>query len=601
MSRKSKGFVIGGLSGLIVSIFTFLVYAGIISKKLIPAVPDRQSLSAPVYEQLEEAYRKAIKRPSSDNIGDLAMSFHSNAFYDKASICYSLAIKKDRKKWIWSYYLGCLNREMGDTRSAIKNFKHVTEIKPDQYLAWYYEGECYRKVGQNDSAEYTFNKIIANLDRNEILKTERRYDYFPFATYTMYNLARLYMNSNRADKAEKLLTDIIDYQRAFGPAYRLLGNVYSLKGDEKLSKTYLVRANDLTVNPTPVDTLIDRLSLKSRSADYLLRKIDEAENNIFPEYAMDLVTHSLVYFPANNYLVAKAIKLFLVRDMGKKALPYLNQHISYFSNDFKELKNVGDLLYSKAFYPEAMRYYSLALKLSPDDSQVQSCAIICISKEGKKDQALSMLSEVLEKNKSNPGVIADGITLLLNLGEKEKAVKWLSRLKSLSPSFPRGRQISGILAEKDGRWNDALLNYRSAFSEDPDDMTTIRLLGNLLLRQKLWAGALEHFQKALEIHPNEPYILERLGTLYVTCTDAKLRDIAKGKYLCERAFINTSSQSVTMISAGRSLAIAYEVSGDNQNAMKIIKMTINSASAENAPQVYMDDLRALLQQFKKMN
>ena len=132
-------------------------------------------------------------------------------------------------------------------------------------------------------------------------------------------------------------------------------------------------------------------------------------------------------------------------------------------------------------------------------------------------------------------------------------------------------------------------------------MTTIRLLGNLLLRQKLWAGALEHFQKALEIHPNEPYILERLGTLYVTCTDAKLRDIAKGKYLCERAFINTSSQSVTMISAGRSLAIAYEVSGDNQNAMKIIKMTINSASAENAPQVYMDDLRALLQQFKKMN
>jgi tetratricopeptide (TPR) repeat protein len=194
------------------------------------------------------------------------------------------------------------------------------------------------------------------MDKNAVVKTATRYDYFPLVTYPMYDLARIYMNTGRNDLAENTLKEIIDYQRAFGPAYRLLSNVYSVKGDELSSRSCLVRANDLAENPSPVDTLIDRISLLSRSDMYLLKRIDEAEISVFPEYALELVKHSLTYFPENNYLVGKAIKLFLIRDLGKQALPYLDQHIKYFKDDFTELKNVGDLLYTKGFYPQGERF-----------------------------------------------------------------------------------------------------------------------------------------------------------------------------------------------------------------------------------------------------
>jgi tetratricopeptide (TPR) repeat protein len=401
--------------------------------------------------------------------------------------------------------------------------------------------------------------------------------------------------------AEKTLMEIVDYQRAFGPAYRLLGNVYSIKGNESLSNRYLVRANDLTVNPSPVDTLIDRLSLMSRSEMYLLKKIDEAENSVFPEYALELINHSLNYIHENNYLVAKAIKLFLIRDMGKKALPYLDQHINYFKQDFDELKSVGDLLYNKGFYSQAMNYYSSALKLRPENSLVTSCMVICLSKAGKKQQALDMVSAILEKNKSNPVVLADGVTLLLNLGEKEKAITWLNRLKSISPSNTKGQQVTGMLAEQDGKWQEAITEYSLALKGDPSDLTTVRLLGNLLIRQKLWEKAIAHFRKALESHPNEPYLLERLGTLLVTCNDPKLRNVSEGRDLCERAFIHIASHSVTLMSAGRSLAIAYALQGDKRNASNVIKMTINLARGENVPSAYMDDLRNLLQKFNSSN
>jgi tetratricopeptide (TPR) repeat protein len=486
---------------------------------------------------------------------------------------------------------------MGDPKTALRNYREVTKINPKIFLAWFYEGECYQKMGLNDSAEIAFKNIINRMDKNTVVKTPTRYDYFPLVTYSMYDLARIYMSTQHVDLAEKTLKGIIEDQKAFGPAYRLLGNLYSTKGDTSLSKHYLVRSNDLNVNPSPVDTLIDRIALMSRSEMYLLKKIEEAEKSVFPEYAIELVNHSLTYIPENNYLISKAIELFLVSNMGKKALPLLDRHIIYFQKDYNELKNVGDLLYKKAFYSQAMKYYSEAIKLKPSDPQVQSCIVICLASEGKKQQALDLINEKLDKNKTDPAVLADGVTLLLNIGEKKKAIEWLKRLRNVSPSNTKGLQITGMLFEQDGKWQEALNMYNLSFKGDPGDLTTERLLGNLLVKQKMWDKAIAVFRKGLEYHPNEPFLLERLGTLLVTCNDPKLRNIGEGKDFCERAFINTASHSFTLVSAGRSLAIAYAIQGDKRNASNIIKMTINLARGENVPSTYLDDLRKLLQQF----
>jgi tetratricopeptide (TPR) repeat protein len=599
--KSAIKYIAGSIIILLIIVILAKVIIGNTYRKQIPPLPDLQSLSAPLKEQLLTAYKKTKRNPTADNIGVMGMVYHSGTYYDKAAVCYKLAVKKDKGKWIWSYYLGYLNREMGDPKTAVRNYREVTKINPDIFLAWYYEGECYQKMGLTDSAEIAFKNIISRMDKNAVIKTPTRYDYFPLVTYSMYDLARIYMTTKHVDMAEKTLTELIDYQKAFGPAYRLLGNVYNLKGDQSLSNRYLVRANDLTINPSPVDTLIDRLSLISRSELFLLKRIDEAEKNVFPDYALELVNHSLKYIPENNYLISKAIGLYLVRDEGKKALPYLDQHIKYFQNDYVELKYIGDLLYKKAFYSQAMNYYSQAMKLKKDDNQLHSCMVICLAKEGKKQQAFNMINEKLDKNKTNPDVLADGVTLLLNIGEKEKAMECLKKLRSISPFNTKGLQVAGMFMEQDGKWQEALNMYNLSFKGDPEDLTTERLLGNLLLRQKMWDKAILVFRKGLEYHPNEPFLLERLGTLLVTCNDPKLRSIAEGKDFCERAFIHTASHSYTLISAGRSLAIAYAVQGDKRNASNIIKMTINLARGENVSSSYLDDLRNLLQQFSTSN
>jgi len=108
----------------------------------ISALPDFTALSEPVKEQLTDAHQKANDSPTSDNIGQLGMAYHSSANYDQAKQCYLIATKKDKSKWIWNYYLGYLNQEMGDSKEAIENFNAVITQNPDALMVWYYLGKA---------------------------------------------------------------------------------------------------------------------------------------------------------------------------------------------------------------------------------------------------------------------------------------------------------------------------------------------------------------------------------------------------------------------------------------------------------------------------
>ena len=583
---------------LIVILVSLKLGLNIPYRKQLPPLPEMKSLTPSLQSQLTNASRKAYLNPSSENLGMLGMVFHSSAYYDKAAICYKLAIKRDNSEWIWNYYLGYLNREMGESMAAIENFNAVITKNPRMNQALYYIGEGFQNRRENDKAEKAFGSItnrqdIANVNRNEI-----RYDYFPLSAYASFQLARLYLTSNRVNEAEAILKKIIKENRSFGPAYRLLGNVFQIRGDSVLSKRYTIRANDMAVYSSPVDTLIDKLDLLSRSDIYLLKKIDEAEKSVYPEWALNLVNHSIHYFPENKYLVSKAIHLFIITDKVTQAIPYTDQHINAYKNDFKELKSVGDLYYQKGNYSQSAIYYNMATLLKPEDPEVQFCLILSRWKEGMKQQALESFNDLIEKNNTNIKILADGATMLLYLGEKEKAAAILTRLMHLAPSDPKVKNIAGMLAESNGNLPEAINLYEAAFRRNPEDVSTIRSLGNILMKQKLWDKSITLFRTALQFHPNEPYMLERLGTLLISCPDPILRNINEGMEYAERAFINTTSHSSTLISAGRSLAVGYAKLGDKQNAYLILNMTINAAKRENLSESNIEALRKLLIQFR---
>jgi tetratricopeptide (TPR) repeat protein len=597
IGRKSTVYIMGGILGLAIIFLAVKLIFGNSYKNKIPALPDFQNLSKPLQDQLAQAYNKAHQKPTATNLGMLGMVYHSSMFYDKAAVCYELAIEENKEEWLWSYYLGYLKRETGESNAAIENFQNVTRINHKMNLAIYYTGDAYQNLGKNDLAESLFSSLRGtdNLTSAEDKKSDT--DDFPIGIYAGFQLSRIYIGTQRLILAEKTLNEIIQAGRSFGPAYRLLGNLYKMKGDSVLGGEYILQADDLTDNSTPVDKLIDGISLLSRSDQYLLKQIDVAEKSAHPLFALVIADHALKYNPGNRFLTSKAVKLLLNMNYGNQALPYLDLHLKLFTDDFKEIKEVANLLYNRGLYSQSFTYYQRASELKHEDNEVQSSLVLCLWREGKKDLALEKMNSLVVNNKENLKILADGVYVMLVLGEKDKAVSYLQKLVELAPADSRVHLMQGMVDEMSGKPLEALSMYRLSFKSNPKDMAVVQALGNSLVNQKMWPAAIDHYRKAILSFPNEPFLLEKLGSLLIGCPDQKLRKNEEGRKLEERVFIHKASTPDLTISSGQNIAMSYASEGDYKKAYAYIEWVSNIARAQKAPAKIVADLENLLKQY----
>jgi tetratricopeptide (TPR) repeat protein len=596
MYKKKKIVLV--ISGVIVLIMLLKIILDTPYRKSIPALPDLTTLATSLQAQIKTASARAHRNPTAGNLGNLGMVYHSSANYEKAAECYKLAIKKNSARWIWSYYLGYLDKEMGDSQHAIENFEMVLKENPKAYHAWYYIGEGYQDLGKNDKAGEAYKMIASLTDSRRSSNGTYRNDYFPLSTYANYQMARLYLNSDRIEPAEKALDEIILKEKTFGSAYRLRGSIYRIKGDSASSQTAIIRANELPDQTYPIDTLMDLLALHSRSELYILKQIDEAEKTRYADWAMQLANQGLTYLPDNKYLISKTIKLLLRTGSGGQVLSSLKQNFDNFHDEYDEMKQVADLLYEKGYYAESNIYYTRALELKPGNTEIQANLVIGLMNSDKKEQAMVLMDGYVNKDTKNPEVVVNAVYIMLLNKNIEKAKFYLGKLKEIQPQGAKTYLLSGLIAQQEGNIPESRKMFENAFKADPGDLLCIQTFGDVLMRQKLWSRAILHFKNALKYFPNEPYILERIGSLLIVCSDVTLRNYDEGKYYLERVLIHKNSPVETLISSGRSLAQAYADQGDKQKAYVYMRSVMELAISNNVPATLQDDLGKKLKEYE---
>ena len=392
---------------------------------------------------------------------------------------------------------------------------------------------------------------------------------------------------------------MVQEYKTFGSAYRLLGNVYSMMGNTQLSLKNIARANSLNNYTAPIDNLVDRLSLLSASDIYLMKQADDAERNIYPEWAMKLLYRGIQVTPENKYLVSKAVKLYLKMGAVKQIIPILNRHMRFYKDDSNEIKEVADLLDENGANKEALEYYRYAVKLKPDNTELKSFFALALFKAGMKKKSAEYLDELLLKDKTNIEILFNCAYISLRMGEREKCDKYMAELNRLAPNDAKVLRLSGMLAERDGKLLLAIDRYEKSFKGDPSDVSTIQMLGDQLVTQKLWERSITLYRKALENHPNEPSILEKLGSLLIDCPDTKLRNTDEGMEYAQIALDHKVSSPEIILSAGLSLVDAYVSKGDKRTASVYLRSVIELAQNNNAPKEYLNNLGRKLMELNK--
>ena len=598
--NKKLAIYITGVIGLTILILLvkFVFNSG--SGNEIPEISNSQTLSVPVQQQITEAYKKAKRKPTTENLGMLGMVYHSSANYAEAAKCYELAISKDESDWIWNYYNGYLNMEMGKPDEAVLNFKSVIEKNPATDLAWYYLGGEYTNMRKNELAEEAYGKITTIKSQTSAANSTTRQGHFPLGTYANFELARIYFDTGRIELAEETLKELIRTSSLFGASYKLLGNIYNKTGKPDLGKKFTDRSNDLVNLSPPVDTLVDKLVLLSRSELYLLKKIDEAEKSFHSDWALKLVNHGLQYLPENKYLISKAIKIYLWKNLNEQAIEFTDKHIQLFQDDFTEIKNTGMFFYQKGLYTQAAKYWTKALELNPGETIIQQYLAKSLWATGNRQKSQEILNELIDKNLDNPEVLVDVTDLLIQFGEMEKANVYLTKLKKLAPSNPKAQRLSAEIAEINGETNKAIALYESSFKGNPQDVQTILNLGFIYRNQKMWGKYIGLYRKALEYHPNNPEFLSRLGEMLISCPEPSFRNIEEGREYAERTFTYYNCPPDLLIAAGSHLAYAYSLLGNKQKAITTISQTINIGRRQNIPASQQAKLETMLMAFQQM-
>ncbi len=566
----------------------------------LPTVPDLTDTSTSFKSYINQTHEKALEDPSAINFGVLGMVYQSNNYTDEAKKCYELAIETNPKDWRWSYFLGCLNQELGDSEAAITYFKNVLDVNISAYMAMYHLAEAYQQTNQTKKAEDIFKTLSGMNKRNFFYKNTKRSSFFPLPTYANLQLAKLYLNENKLDEAKTVLEKLIKSQITFGPAYRQMSFLYAEKEDKEKSSYYSERSNDLHMYTNPVDTLLDKMSLYSRNESYLLKQIDDAARSSNTAWALELATLGVNKMPDSKYLLSKAIKQFMDMSAARRAVPYLEKHLNYFGDNYQELIEVGSGLASLGLKDEAQKYFLKAEKIEAQKIETKSTlAGMLYEKVGMKEKALELTETLLNENPENVEVLKNATFLYIQLEDLDKAKQYLTQLKKVAPLNENIHVFEGILAEKNGNSIKSIKHFKQAFSQSPDKNFTLNRLTDYYKKNKKWDKLIELYKRALKEKPNDSSIQEAYGTLLLNCPDKNLRNLKLAKEYSERAFINYVYNPQTRVAAGKSLAQSYFELGDKKTAIFYINQIIKIAQVSYLPRETVISLQKLAQEFKK--
>ncbi len=135
--------------------------------------------------------------------------------------------------------------------------------------------------------------------------------------------------------------------------------------------------------------------------------------------------------------------------------------------------------------------------------------------ENQYDEALKLYEKALLLQKSrtrfNPIIMGNMAGIYFRKGEYQKAIELLEKALAVSPDYAKGRyDLIQILITR-GRWNSASEHADYLLTKHADHEGYLNQKGLILLHQKRYDEAIEHFQKSLSIVPQFKTTLMGLG------------------------------------------------------------------------------------------
>ena len=567
----------------------------------IPDLPNFSGQPTVFVEYMKRMHNSALDNPSSDQfVGHLGMAFHANFYYEEAERCYNQAIKLNSSQWRWPYYLALIREELGDAHFTIRNLQHVLEINPNISQAWFRIGNAYLKLNNYDKAVTAFKKVVKlkpfTLSSSTNIKLVNK-GAFAQKAYAQLNLARASYQKGYLTEAREALRALVKQYSGFGPAYRLLSQVYYSQGKRELGEEFALRAGDFVSYVPPADIIYDDLILYSRRTDFIIKQIDIAVQSRNFDWAVALNRHIFEYNPQDKEALSKLLKLAI--DLNQKAgleslVKVYKEH--HQDDEHRVLEMVRFMLFRKQ-YKIALELLQQVTTTNPGLIEAHVEYVTILGNLNQFTKAIEHCKKVIPMAPENAQIKIELARMYFHQGKVVQAREQLKLAEQINPQNEAGFLLQAQLWRYQKNRPKAVEFYRESLKINPVNVFTSLELGNYFIELRDWKNALQHFQQALKISPNNVDYIERSARILSACPQTRFRDIKKALGFAERLKVVRKYTREQDIRSAMTIAITYAEQKRFNEALAIVDdylVKLNTGNFEG----YLAEFRSLRKIFR---
>src|SRR5260370_741559 len=461
------------------------------------------------------------------------------------------------------FSLGVLLASHRQYRQAAYEFEKADALEPGNFDILHDLGHAYVVSGQLAKAQETFNQALRlqpdsadtlyllaetaagmhkEVDALELLVRARK--IAPSNTNILFLMAQLSMKQSFFEDAIEVLNDGLridpqraDFHAALGesyftigkvdkaleefrtlisldpspPSYVFMGLCYRHLGKYDEAKGYLKRS--LAADPNNVPALFNLGFIARKECDYPQRRTtftSEQQNEAdLRELEAEVKQHP--DRPRSLYLLAESLlKLGRTND----AMQVLQRLDAVSGGDFRTKLNTGVLLGRFHLYPDAIRYFEAALKISSSSDDAKYNLAEAYFQSGNYEDALKSLLEVSpdgQKEGSYLGLLGD---VYARLNRYEDASKCLEQALSVTPDNDQYYVSLALVQLRAGATENADRVARRGLARIPNSGLLYWTAGIVAVSRGHERDAENLLKKASELSPSRETVAATLGIFY---------------------------------------------------------------------------------------
>lgn len=419
--------------------------------------------------------------------------------------------------------LGGVEHKLENFKAAADAYEKVIEIDPSQEKIYLFLGSLYNETGEIEKSLDIYKKAT---------------EQFPESFYCHFFLAKAYKENGNAHEAEKWFIKTLKIDDdLIEPRFELL-EIYQNRDDSVDMREKIVRMYKDILNKEP-----DNVRAEMDLGLYYQRI---GMNDAFHAVVKELADKSLT----SPRITRKFIFLFFEQGRFSDALILLKGMLEY-QPDSSDLNYLAGVAYNET--KDTKNAMEAFKKVTPDSRFFESAAVhvaFCYKDNQQMDEAIQYLEQAVSKTSANmelhlylgafyeenaeydkaEGILKKALEadhrntrILFRLGvvydkwaKKEASIDQMKKVIEIDPLDAHALNYLGYTyLDLDRNLEEAERLILKAVELKPDDGYIIDSLGWLYYKTGKIEEALKTLEKAVQLVPDDPIILEHLGEVYL--------------------------------------------------------------------------------------